>query len=74
MQLSLPFDRWKQSFTGQNDDVSGCATFDRGFVLLAICLYVIGMVMVASASMPVAERLFDNPFYLFFKCFIGKRE
>ena len=67
MQLSLPLDNIKQSLLGQNDEVTGCATFDRGFVLLAVCLYVIGMVMVASASMPVAERLFDNPFYLFFK-------
>jgi len=38
-------------------------TFDRSYVVLAIFMYMIGLVMVASASIPVAERLFDNPFY-----------
>ena len=39
------------------------ATFDRGFVILAIAMYMIGLVMVATSSMPVAERLFGNPFH-----------
>lgn len=38
-------------------------TFDRGFILLAIAMYMIGLIMVASSSMPIAERLFDNPFH-----------
>lgn len=38
-------------------------TFDRGFLILAFTLYFIGLVMVASSSMPVAERLFDSPFH-----------
>ena len=38
-------------------------SFDRGFVLLAITLYSLGLIMVASSSMPVAERLFGNPFH-----------
>ncbi|MGJ8692463.1 MAG: cell division protein FtsW [Thalassotalea sp.] len=38
-------------------------TFDRGFVMIAVALYVIGLIMVASSSMPVAERLFNNPFH-----------
>jgi len=42
---------------------SSTATFDRGFLVLGVCMYVIGLVMVASSSMPVAERLFDNPFH-----------
>ena len=37
--------------------------FDRGFVVLALVMYMIGLVMVASSSMPVAERLFNNPFH-----------
>ena len=41
----------------------GAETFDRSYVVLAIAMYMIGLVMVASASIPVAERLFDNPFY-----------
>ncbi len=39
------------------------STFDRSYVLLALCMYTIGLIMVASSSMPVAERLFDNPFH-----------
>ena len=39
------------------------ATFDRGYVLLALSMYMIGLIMVASSSMPVAERIFDNPFH-----------
>jgi cell division protein FtsW len=39
------------------------ATFDRTYVLLAISMYTIGLVMVASSSMPVAERLFNDPFH-----------
>jgi len=39
------------------------ATFDRSYIVLAISMYMIGLVMVASSSMPVAERLFDNPFH-----------
>ncbi|MCJ8319653.1 MAG: cell division protein FtsW [Colwellia sp.] len=39
------------------------ATFDRSFVVLAIAMYTIGLVMVATSSMPIAERLFGNPFH-----------
>jgi cell division protein FtsW len=38
-------------------------SFDRGFIILAITLYSLGLIMVASSSMPVAERLFGNPFH-----------
>lgn len=41
------------------------ATFDRSYLLLAMAMYAIGLVMVMSSSMPVAERLFDNPFHFF---------
>ncbi len=37
--------------------------FDRSFVVLALIMYMIGLVMVATSSMPVAERLFNNPFH-----------
>jgi len=37
--------------------------FDRSFVVLALTMYMIGLIMVASSSMPVAERLFNNPFH-----------
>jgi len=42
---------------------SSVATFDRSYVLLALSMYMIGLIMVASSSMPIAERLFDNPFH-----------
>jgi cell division protein FtsW len=38
-------------------------TFDRTYIILAFAMYIIGLIMVASSSMPVAERLFDNPFH-----------
>lgn len=42
---------------------SNSVTFDRHYLLLAVAMYTIGLIMVASSSMPVAERLFDNPFH-----------
>ena len=39
------------------------STFDRSFVVLGFLFYMIGLVMVATSSMPVAERLFGNPFH-----------
>lgn len=44
-------------------NIDSAATFDRGFLILAIAMYMIGLIMVASSSMPVAERLFGNPFH-----------
>ncbi|MBA6329161.1 cell division protein FtsW [Colwellia sp. MB02u-6] len=38
-------------------------TFDRSYIMLAFSMYIIGLIMVASSSMPIAERLFDNPFH-----------
>ncbi|MCH8501284.1 MAG: cell division protein FtsW [Aliidiomarina sp.] len=37
--------------------------YDRHLLLLALLLMGIGFIMVASASIPVAERLTGNPFY-----------
>jgi cell division protein FtsW len=42
-------------------------TFDRGFIVLAISMYMVGLVMVATSSMPIAERLFNNPFHFVFR-------
>lgn len=39
------------------------AVFDRSLIVLALVMYMIGLIMVASSSMPVAERLFNNPFH-----------
>ena len=54
-QWALP--QWLQA------DTKTVATFDRSYVALALSMYMIGLVMVASSSMPIAERLFDNPFH-----------
>ena len=37
--------------------------YDVNLILLALALLSIGLVIVASASMPVADRLFNNPFH-----------
>lgn len=49
---------------------SNNVTFDRSYVILAVMMYMIGLVMVASSSMPVAERLFNNPFHFVTRHFI----
>ncbi len=57
-QFSLPsLPTWLTQ--GSNPSI----TFDRSYVVLAIIMYMIGLIMVASSSMPVAERLFNNPFH-----------
>ncbi|WP_286263071.1 cell division protein FtsW [Thalassotalea atypica] len=48
-------------------DSNASVTFDRSLIVLAFAMYMIGLVMVASSSMPVAERLFDNPFHFVFR-------
>ncbi|WP_421132211.1 cell division protein FtsW [Alteromonas sp. A079] len=37
--------------------------YDVGLIVVAITLMSIGIIIVTSASMPVADRLHDNPFY-----------
>lgn len=41
--------------------------YDLGLLLAALTLISIGLVMVTSASMPVASRLFDYPFHFAFR-------
>lgn len=59
-QLSL-FDRVSSLLS--NNTSNGAVTFDRSFIVLAMTMYMIGLIMVASSSMPIAERLFNNPFH-----------
>ena len=42
---------------------SSVSTFDRSYIVLGVAMYMIGLIMVASSSMPIAERLFGNPFH-----------
>lgn len=37
--------------------------FDVGLILVSLLLLFLGLIIVTSASMPVATRLFDNPFH-----------
>ena len=37
--------------------------YDVTLILIALALMSIGIIIVTSASMPVADRLHDNPFY-----------
>jgi len=55
---SIKLPQWLSTEQGPSN-----ATFDRSYLLLAISMYMIGLVMVASSSMPVAERLFNDPFH-----------
>jgi len=51
----------KSLFSARHDNVF--RPYDLSIVLTACVLLCFGFVMVTSASMPVAERLFDNPFH-----------
>lgn len=42
-------------------------TFDRGYVVLAIIMYAIGLIMVASSSMPLGIDHHNDPFYFIFR-------
>ena len=58
----------KQLFMSKHDTDTTAAKsdirpYDQGLILLAIALLSIGLIVVTSASMPVADRLFGNPFH-----------
>ncbi|WP_395344743.1 cell division protein FtsW [Ningiella sp. W23] len=57
-------------FSSKHDGAKSTATsnkiqrpYNLALVLISIALFSIGFVIVTSASMPIAERLHDNPFY-----------
>ncbi len=52
---------WLMGFSDR--DVCGPALYDRTLLWLTFGLITIGLVMVTSASMPVSERVLDDPFY-----------
>lgn len=47
----------------QSAYTSSLTVYDSGLVIASFALMAIGLVMVTSASMPVADRLFGNPFH-----------
>ena len=57
-----PLPEWiNRLMTGSNQ--YGASAFDRSFVVIGLTMYMVGLVMVATSSMPIAERLFGNPFH-----------
>ncbi|MEP0356022.1 cell division protein FtsW [Paraglaciecola sp.] len=57
----------RQLFTQKHDAMppqDNFRPYDLTLLLLAIALMSIGLVVVTSASMPAAERIFDNPFHI----------
>jgi cell division protein FtsW len=70
-QQQFEFPKLSQWFNQQTSShVSSQASFDRSYLMLAFAMYFIGLVMVASSSMPVAERLFNDPFHFVTRHFI----
>ena len=63
--LSMPnmsaMPNWMKVETNAN------VTFDRSYIILMVTMYSIGLIMAASSSMPVAERLFNDPFHFVFR-------
>lgn len=50
-------------FAARHGDVKASAPYDTSLVMVALALMSIGLIIVTSASMPVASHLYDNPFY-----------
>ncbi|MGL4276719.1 MAG: cell division protein FtsW, partial [Morganella morganii] len=56
--------RFKNWMIGErNGEFSTVVMYDRTLLWFALGLAAIGFVMVTSASMPVGQRLADDPFY-----------
>jgi cell division protein FtsW len=49
-------------FSAKHDNQAPRA-YNLGLVLISVALFSIGFIIVTSASMPIAERLHDNPFH-----------
>lgn len=60
-QLPQWLQQWLQQWSQPQSQYQ--ESFDRSYIMLGVAMYMIGLVMVASASIPVAERLFNNPFH-----------
>ncbi|QJR80025.1 cell division protein FtsW [Alteromonas pelagimontana] len=50
-------------FNARHGEAPSAGPYDAGLVLVALALASIGLIIVTSASMPIAERLYGNPFY-----------
>ncbi|AYA65332.1 cell division protein FtsW [Alteromonas sp. RKMC-009] len=50
-------------FSQRHGAAKSASPYDAGLILVALALATLGLVIVTSASMPVADRLYGNPFY-----------
>ncbi|HCM47471.1 MAG TPA: cell division protein FtsW, partial [Colwellia sp.] len=57
-----PLPEWINRYMTSSNQY-GTKAFDRSLIVLGLIMYMVGLVMVASSSIPVAERLFNNPFH-----------
>lgn len=62
MTTSTPANHLQRLFQMRHN-ARGMRPYDLGFLLIALSLMSIGLMIVTSASMPTAARLFDNPFH-----------
>ncbi|WP_432277170.1 cell division protein FtsW [Glaciecola petra] len=60
-QLSL-IEMFSKKHDG-NTNNKAARPYHLGLILVSVALFTIGFVIVTSASMPIAERLHDNPYY-----------
>ncbi len=63
MSVSTMNESLLQRLFSQRHDGMPARYYDISLILITISLLSIGLVIVTSASMPVATRLFDNPFH-----------
>ncbi|KGK01170.1 cell division protein FtsW [Thalassotalea sp. ND16A] len=65
MAMSMPAIRLPElpAWLSDNRSSNAPVTFDRGFIIIALTMYLVGLIMVASSSMPIGEKLFNNPFH-----------
>lgn len=57
-QLSL-----SEMFANRHDQQNSQSPYSVLLVLVCLALYTIGFIIVTSASMPIAERLYDDPYH-----------
>lgn len=50
-------------YSARHDGQSTASPYDVGLLLVALSLMSIGLVIVLSASMPIADRMYGNPFH-----------
>lgn len=62
MSIATGISPLRQLFANKHDQAS-IRPYDLNLLLVAVALMSIGLVIVTSASMPAAARIFDNPFH-----------